>query len=89
VDRTGRTTRLLHLLGVLAGVVTACALVACGGSSEGTVVVKTDQAAYDYGCGAGGTVTVPWRRPLGGRALSPSAGDWSCAAATAPRLSPA
>jgi hypothetical protein len=46
------------LLGAVVGTGAAAvfALIACGGSSEGTVVAKT-QPVYDYACQAGGTVT--------------------------------
>ncbi len=46
------------------------ALVACGGSSEGTVVAKTGQGVYDYGCQAGGTVTGPVAVPVWGAGCS-------------------
>jgi hypothetical protein len=47
------------------------ALVACGGSSEGTVVAKNDQGVYDYGCQAGGTVTGPVAAPVWGSCSVP------------------
>jgi hypothetical protein len=47
------------------------ALVACGGSSEGTVIAKADQGAYDYACQAGGTVTGPVAVPAWGACSVP------------------
>lgn len=65
-------TRSGRLLGALVTAGAAVlALVSCGGGSEGTVVAKTDQAAYDYACGAGGTVTGPVAVPVWGTCSSP------------------
>jgi hypothetical protein len=41
-------------------------LAAYSGSSEGTVVAKTDQAFDDYGCRTGATVTGPVAVPVWG-----------------------
>jgi hypothetical protein len=54
-----------------AAVVAAVALVACGGSSEGTVVAKSDQGVYDYSCQAGGTVSGPVAVPDWGACSDP------------------
>jgi hypothetical protein len=63
----------------------AFSLVACG-STEGTVVAKTDQGVYDYSCQAGGTMTGPVAAPAWGSCSAPrcwllvvrdSAGDTS------------
>jgi hypothetical protein len=40
------------------------ALVACGGGSEGTVVGKVHQGAYDRACQASGIVTAPMSVPV-------------------------
>jgi hypothetical protein len=65
-------SRARRLLGVLVtGAVAVLALVACGGSSEGTVVAKTDHGAYDYGCQMGGTVTGPVAVPAWGACSVP------------------
>ncbi len=63
-----------RLLGVL---VTAAAaafalVVTAGGSSEGTVVAKTHQDAYDHGCRAGGTMTGPVAVPAWGACSVPT-----------------
>jgi hypothetical protein len=64
-------SRARHLLGALVtGAAAVVALDACGASSEGTVVAKTDQGAHDYGCQAGGTVTGPVAVPVWGAACS-------------------
>jgi hypothetical protein len=47
------------------------ALVAFGGGSEGTVVAKADEGAYDYACQAGGTVTGPVAVPAWGACSVP------------------
>jgi hypothetical protein len=66
VSRSGR------LLGVLVTAAAAAfALVAAGGSSEGTVVAKSHQDAYDYACRAGGTVTGPVAVPAWGACSVP------------------
>jgi hypothetical protein len=65
----GRGTRRL-LGGFVAATAAAVVLVACG-SSEGTVVAKTDQAVYDYGCRAGGTMTGPVAAPAWGSCAEP------------------
>jgi hypothetical protein len=58
--------RARRLVGVLvAGVAATGTLVACSGG-EGTVVAKAEQGTYDYGCGAGGTVTSPVAAPVWG-----------------------
>jgi hypothetical protein len=44
----------------------AVGLVACSTSSEGTVMAKTDQGAYDYACQVGGSVTGPVAVPVWG-----------------------
>jgi hypothetical protein len=46
-------------------------LVACGASNEGTVVAKTEQAAYDYACQAGATATGPVAVPVWGTCSVP------------------
>ena len=46
-------------------------LLAFSGSSEGTVVAKADQGAYDYACQAGGTVTGPVAVPAWGACSVP------------------
>jgi hypothetical protein len=74
---------------VVTGTAAAFVLVACGGTGEGTVVAKADQADYDYACQAGGSVTGPVAVPAWGRAPIPSAGGWSSATMTAPGPSPA
>ena len=61
-----------HLLGALVtGAAAVSALVACAGSSEGTVVAKTDQGVYDVGCQAGGTMTGPVAVPVWGACSVP------------------
>ena len=75
-------------VGAVVGTAAAFVLLACGGTSEGTVVAKADQADYDYACQAGGSVTGPVAVPVWGRARSPSAGSWSSATVTAARPSP-
>ena len=59
-----RTRPLLGALVTAAGA--AFALAAYGGSSEGTVVAKTDQGVYDYACQTGATVTGPVAVPVWG-----------------------
>ena len=54
-----------------AGAAAVSALVACGGSSEGTVVAKIDQGAYDTGCQAGSTMTGPVAVPVWGACSVP------------------
>jgi hypothetical protein len=62
-----------RLLGALVtGAAAVSALVACGGSSEGTVVAKTDQGMYDIGCQAGGTMTGPVAVPVWGVCSAPA-----------------
>ena len=61
--------RLLAVL--VTGAAALFALVACGGSSEGTVVAKADQGAYDYPCQAGGTMTGPVAVPAWGACSVP------------------
>jgi len=46
--------------------VAAFALAAHSGSSEGTVVAKTDQGVYDYACQTGATLTGPVAVPVWG-----------------------
>ena len=61
-----------RLLGVLVvGAAAVFTLVACGGSSEGTVVAKADQGAYGYSCQAGGSVTSPVAVPVWGTCSVP------------------
>jgi hypothetical protein len=61
-----------RLLGALAtGAAAVSALVACGGSSEGTVVAKIDQGVYDTGCQAGSTMTGPVAVPVWGACSVP------------------
>ena len=61
-----------RLLGALVTVAAAVlALVAWSGSSEGTVVAKTDQGDYDYACQMGGTVTGPVAVPAWGACSTP------------------
>jgi hypothetical protein len=49
----------------------AFALVAGIGGSEGTVVAKPGQGAYDYACEAGGTMTGPVAVPAWGACSVP------------------
>jgi hypothetical protein len=64
--------RTRPLLGALVTTAAAAfALAAYGGSSEGTVVAKTDQGVYDYACQAGGTVTGPVAVPAWGACSVP------------------
>ena len=72
-----RTRPLLGALVTAAGA--AFVLAAYGGSSEGTVVAKTDKGVYDYACQTGATVTGPVAVPVWGCAPSQSAGGWSSA----------
>jgi hypothetical protein len=61
-----------RLLGALVtGGAAVSALGACGGSSEGTVVAKTDQGVYDIGCQTGGTMTGPVAVPVWGSCSVP------------------
>jgi hypothetical protein len=59
----------------MCGLVTAAAavsaLIACGGSSEGTVVAKTDQGVNDIDCRAGSTMTGPVAVPVWGACSVP------------------
>ena len=71
MSRGGRLLGAL-LVAALVGLV----LVAGAGTSEGTVVAKAERGVYDYGCGAGGTMTGPVAVPAWG----------SCADATCWRL---
>ena len=64
-----RARRLLEAL--VTAVAVAFALAACGGSTEGTVVAKTDQGAYGYACQVGGTVTGPVAVPVWGTCSVP------------------
>ena len=62
-----------RLLGALVtGAAAVSALIACGGSSEGTVVAKTDQGVYDIGCQAGSTITGPVALPVWGACSVPA-----------------
>jgi hypothetical protein len=65
-----------RLLGVLVtGAAVVFALVATGGgSSEGTVVAKTEDGTYDYACQVGGTVTGPVAMPVWATCSAP--GCW-------------
>jgi hypothetical protein len=60
--------------GLVTGAAAVSALVACAGtgSSEGTVVAKTDQGIYDIGCQAGGTMTGPVALPVWGACSVPA-----------------
>jgi hypothetical protein len=61
-----------RLLGAsVAAVGVLFALVACAGGSEGTVVDKAHQGAYDYACGAGGTMAGPVAVPVWGSCSVP------------------
>lgn len=65
-------SRARRLLGaIFTGAAATFALVACAGGSEGTVVAKIDQGAYDYACQAGGTVTGPVAVPAWGACSVP------------------
>ena len=63
--------RCLLLGALVCGAVTAVALAVGGGSDEGTVVVKSEQAAYDRPCRAGGTLTGPVAVPTWGSCSAP------------------
>jgi hypothetical protein len=66
------SSRGKRLLGVLVtGVAVVFALIATGGSSEGTVVAKAEEGAYDYACQLGGTVTGPVAMPVWGTCSAP------------------
>ena len=59
--------RTRPLLGALVtAAVAVFMLAAYGGSSEGTVVAKTDKGVYDYACQTGATVTGPVAVPVWG-----------------------
>jgi len=65
-------SRARRQLGALvSGTAAVFALVACGGSSEGTVVAKPDRGTYDHGCQAGGTMTGPVAVPAWGACSVP------------------
>jgi hypothetical protein len=66
-------SRARRLLGVVAvaGATAVLALAARGGGSEGTVVAKTERAAYDYSCQAGGSMTGPVAVPAWGTCAVP------------------
>jgi hypothetical protein len=64
-------SRARRLGALLCGAAALSALVACGGTSEGTVVAKADRGVYDYGCQAGGTVTSPVGTPAWGSCAAP------------------
>jgi len=64
----GDVNRARRLLGALA---VMGALVACGAGSEGTVVAKSEQAAYDRACRAGGTLSSPVAVPAWGSCAAP------------------
>jgi hypothetical protein len=54
-----------RLLGLLITTAAAASVfVACGGSSEGTVVTKTGQGSYDHACEASSTPTGPVAVPV-------------------------
>jgi hypothetical protein len=59
------------LSALVTGAVGVLVLIACGTSSEGTVVAKADQGVYDYACQAGGTVTGPVAVPSWGTCSVP------------------
>ncbi|MDT7581207.1 MAG: hypothetical protein QOK35_2471 [Pseudonocardiales bacterium] len=72
VELRGRAaSRARRLAGTLAGAAAALALVACGGGVEGTVVAKTHEGGYDYGCQAGGTMSSPVAVPAWGVCAAP------------------
>jgi hypothetical protein len=56
---------------VVAGAAALLAVAACGGSTEGTVVAKTEQAAYAYSCQAGGRMSGPVAVPEWGTCSVP------------------
>ena len=59
--------RTRPLLGALVtAAVAAFMLAVYGGSSEGTVVTKTDHGVYDYACQTGATMTGPVAVPVWG-----------------------
>ena len=58
---------------LVTGAAAVSALVACGASSQGTVIAKAEDT-YDYGCQQGGTVTGPVAVPAWGPAGNPGAG---------------
>ena len=64
-----RAGRLLAAL--VAAVAVALAFVAYG-TTEGTVVAKSDEGVYDYSCQAGGTVTSPVAAPVWGACSVPA-----------------
>ena len=65
-------SRARRLLGALVTAATAAVgLTACSASSEGTVMAKTDQGAYDYACQVGGSVTGPVAVPVWGSCSVP------------------
>ena len=55
---------------LVTGAVAVSALVACGASSQGTVLAKAEDT-YDYGCQQGGTVTGPVAVPAWGSCAEP------------------
>jgi hypothetical protein len=64
--------RARPLLGALVtAAVAAFVLAAYGGSSEGTVVAKTDQGVYDYACQTAATLTGPMAVPVWGACSVP------------------
>ena len=65
-------SRVRSPLGILlSGAATVFALIACDGSSEGTVVAKADHGAYHYACQAGGILTSPVAVPIWGTCSAP------------------
>ena len=58
------------LAALVAAIAAAMAFVAYG-TTEGTVVAKSDQGVYDYSCQAGGTVTSPVAAPVWGACSVP------------------
>lgn len=64
-----RSRPLLAALVIAA--VAAFVLAVYGGSSEGTVVAKTDHGVYDYACRTGATPTGPVAVPVWGACSVP------------------
>jgi hypothetical protein len=60
------------LLGaLLIGAAAVLALIARGGSSEGTVIAKFDQGVYHHACQVGGTLTGPVAVPVWASCTAP------------------
>ena len=71
MERTSGRSAATLLGALVAGAATVSALIACGGSSEGTVMEKTDQAVYGTGCQAASAMTGPVAVPLWGACAVP------------------